>query len=370
MFIPANPTISLLGRNPSIIDIASLFPFKISCIYPSARTALQAVLEKRRDDKTVWLPAFMCRSLLKPIQNSGLNINYYDIDTKFMPQLSNLKFSHGDYLLVVHFFGILRQFETIRRLCYEKEIILIEDCAHILPDSDAICFAGKLGDISIFSFRKLLPVLYGGLVIEKEEFNEGHLLSVPKMHSSIKKKVLIRVERLAFISGVNILPAKKMLRSVLGNTDSPAFSGELNTTAYCIENPTAGNIDTTYLKSAISRRKENYQYLYELIKDTDEILIPFPVLSDGSCPQFFPILVKDRQKIFDKLIRLGIEAIVWPGQERVPISLDNYLHTKLFDENLLLLPIHHGLTQAHIEYIAESLKKVIFTGTGHRLKKC
>jgi dTDP-4-amino-4,6-dideoxygalactose transaminase len=87
-------------------------------------------------------------------------------------------------------------------------------------------------------------------------------------------------------------------------------------------------------------------------------------LPAGSCPQFFPILVNDRQRVFDKLIHLGIEAIVWPGQERVPIPLDNYPQTKILNENLLLLPINHSLRQEHMEYIAESLKKITFTGMG------
>lgn len=363
MFIPANPTISLLGKNPSIIGIASAFPFEISCIYPSARTALQSVLEKRTGGKTVWVPAFMCRSLLKPILSCNLNIDYYDIDPKFMPLVTDLKFSPGDYLLVVHFFGILRGFEGIKTFCSKKNLILIEDCAHILPDADAICFAGMSGDISIFSFRKLLPVLCGGLVIEKKQLCANKLLLSPKMHCGVKKKVLMMTERLAFISGINILGVKKALRCLFGNTDSSAFSGELNTTQYRMESYAAGN-DAIYLKSALSRRKENYNYLSGLIKDLDGIFIPFPVLPAGSCPQFFPILVNDRQRVFDKLIHMGIEVIVWPDQERVPIPLDNYPQTKILNENLLLLPINHSLTQEHMEYIAESLKKIASTGIG------
>lgn len=356
MFIPANPTISILGKNPSAIDIASLFPFKVSDIYPSARTALQSALKKREGGKTVWLPAFMCRSLLKPIQSCGLNINYYDIDEKFMPELHNLKFSGGDYLLVVHFFGIRIPLEDIRNICVEKEVILIEDCAHILPNPDEICYAGTIGDISIFSFRKLFPVLYGGLVIEKEIFARKSSLSVPYVYHGIKKKVLMFIERLAFISGVNILSTKKKLRNIFGNTDSPVLSGELNVASYCAKNPMVSNVDTNYLKKVISRRKENYRHLYELIRNIDGIQIPFSVLPDGSCPQLFPILLRNRQDVFEKLIQCGIEAIIWPGKEKMQISLDNYPCTKFLDESLLLLPIHHGLQQKHINYIASSLR--------------
>ncbi|MBM3249737.1 MAG: hypothetical protein FJZ09_02690 [Candidatus Omnitrophica bacterium] len=366
MFIPANPTISLLGRNPSTIDIAGSFPFEISCIYPGARTALQSVLEKRTGGKTVWIPAFMCRSLLKPIQSCNLKIEYYDLDHRFMPQVSNLKFSAGDYLLVVHFFGILRELEGIKALCAKYNLILIEDCAHILPDADATCFAGMSGDISIFSFRKLLAVTCGGLVIEKSQSCTDNLLSFPRVHSGVKKKALMMAERLAFISGINILRVKNALRSLFGNTDSSAFSGGLEATQYCTESRVAGNTSNPYLKSALSRRKENYNYLSGLIKNTDGILVLFPGLPAGSCPQFFPILVNDRKEVFDKLIRLGIEAIIWPGQEGVSVPVDNYPQTKIFNENLLLLPVNHSLTRKHMEYIAEGLNKAAFTGAGRK----
>ena len=358
MFIPANPTISFLNKKYSVLDIAGSFPFKVSVVYPSARTALQSVLKKKGAGKTIWLPAFMCKSLLKPIQSCGLNINYYDIDEQFMPKLSHIKISKGDYVLVVHFFGILINLEKIKKLCLENEFILIEDCAHILPDTYAAYFAGKFGDISIFSFRKILPVLYGGIITRGYELNKKDSFCIPIIRTSIKKKLLTIIERVAFIFGINILLLKKKLRSIFGNTDTSTLSGEQNSVLYAKKDYTHNNNDS-YLINVINKRKENYKQLSNQLMNFDKISMIFPNLPDGSCPQFFPILVKNKQVIFDELIKFGIEAIIWPGEEKLEILLDDYPGTALFDKNLLLLPIHHDLTKVHIRYIAENLIKVV-----------
>ena len=56
----------------------------------------------RRGVTRVHLPAFLCRSILEPVQALGLEYNFYPVDVAFVGQPDPKK---NDAVLLVHYFG-------------------------------------------------------------------------------------------------------------------------------------------------------------------------------------------------------------------------------------------------------------------------
>jgi len=68
-------------------------------------------------------------------------------------------------VFVIHEFGFLHpEIEKLKKVCDDKNIILIEDCAYAFSSSSA----GEYGDYLIYSFPKMFPLQFGGLLIGKK----------------------------------------------------------------------------------------------------------------------------------------------------------------------------------------------------------
>ena len=61
---------------------------------------------------------------------------------------------------MVHYFGFPQDMAAIAELCREQRLYLIEDCAHVFGAQPALEL-GKHGDVSVFSWRKFLPLFDG-----------------------------------------------------------------------------------------------------------------------------------------------------------------------------------------------------------------
>lgn len=360
MFVPQNSPRPLFHKGSVALQALAGFPFPLAGLYPSARAALLAWLRGRPGNGRVWLPAFMCRSLLKPLQASHLELKFYDVDRQLMPRWEDLEVCPGDYFLFVHFFGMYRPMAEVSRFCREHGMLLIEDCAHILPDPQAPVPAGATGDVAIFSLRKLLAVPDGGMLIDRR--GESEISEAPRGNGpgptggGRKKAALMWAESLAFQTQINLLPVKKLLRRMLGTTDSPTLAGDLDGVVRRLDGLPRND---SYLTAIVSRRKENYRYLGEALAKVMGVEIPSPSLPPGSCPQVFPVIVSNPTALMEQLHRQGIEAGIWPGEERIPMPLLPYPGTRFWQERLLILPVHHELKMNHLDLMAAILKRSI-----------
>ncbi|MDD0852515.1 DegT/DnrJ/EryC1/StrS family aminotransferase [Halobacteriovorax sp. GB3] len=174
-----------------------------------ARNGIFQALEliKREDERRrVLAPASICSVAIAPIINQGYEILYYDIDDQFNPVLNeNLDLTNVSIFLYVNFFGLSSSAQKVREFCNQHQIYMIEDCALTMPSSDQSQI-GKIGDFSIFSLRKFLPIPDGAvLVCNNEQFN---LNNIGFNNQSFKEEVK------QFISFMVIL-LKPMLSSFL-----------------------------------------------------------------------------------------------------------------------------------------------------------
>jgi dTDP-4-amino-4,6-dideoxygalactose transaminase len=140
----------------------------------SGRSAIQAMIEDfdLKNSKII-IPSFICSNVFVPLflQNdifpvlvdcpkNSFNIAFKDIKKVYSKEKNKKKIKS---LLLVHTYGeVNKDIEKIAKWCKQKNILLIEDCAH----SIGISFKGKkigtFGDVAVLSLWKIFRLPLGG----------------------------------------------------------------------------------------------------------------------------------------------------------------------------------------------------------------
>jgi len=150
---------------------------KYAISFNSGRTAFLAILNSLELDKDdeILLQAFTCNAAVNPIIWSGLKPVYVDCDEKsFNIDVQDLKrkiTSKTQAVMVQHTFGLPADMDEVLKICREKELILIEDCAHSLGAEYKNKKVGTFGQIAFFSFSrdKVISSVYGGIAVTNDE---------------------------------------------------------------------------------------------------------------------------------------------------------------------------------------------------------
>lgn len=142
-------------------------------LFGSGREALYAILKSLmfQKDEEVIVQGYTCVVVPNAVIAAGMVPVYADID----PDTLNLNLEEVERLITPktravicqHTFGIPAFTKRLRELCDRHSLILIEDCAHVMPDETGPEEIGRTGDLLFFSFGrdKAISGVAGGAVI-------------------------------------------------------------------------------------------------------------------------------------------------------------------------------------------------------------
>lgn len=137
------------------------FPYPKAFKYNSARSAFYDLIRKSKIKK-IWMPRFICDSMLEPLRLLNVEILFYNIQNNFFPILPE-KLNSDEYLFYVNYFGICGAIQKkLLNLYPSKQVIF--DHAQAFFVQPLNCFA------TLYSPRKFLPVAEGGLLITEQNF--------------------------------------------------------------------------------------------------------------------------------------------------------------------------------------------------------
>lgn len=146
-------------------------------LYGSGREALVSALQalKFQPGEEVIVQGFTCVVVPNAIHAAGMVPVFADID----PQTLNLDLEEVERaitpktraVICQHTFGIPAHVRRLRNLCDRNGLVLIEDCAHMIPDQTGPADVGHLGDITFFSFGrdKAISGVTGGALVSRRK---------------------------------------------------------------------------------------------------------------------------------------------------------------------------------------------------------
>jgi len=369
MYVPDRGSIALsdiaasMGREP--YRLATLFGER-AWLYRSGRLAILAGLRlagagpKRR----IWLPAYLCRAALEPVLHCRLRVSWYDITDDLAPRGEVQDAAAGDFVMLVHFFGLTAPARQLRSVCRARAMRFVEDCAHGLPDPASSVQMGSFGDIAVFSLRKQLPVPDGGVLVVNDPAAPQPAPPSPRANrvGAALRLTQLAAERVAHSWGWNILPLAERIRSRSvsvplshGNPPDDPIEGASPLTLKLM-----ASLD---VPAAVRRKQANYRALVERVARLPGVEVPIPSLPEGSVPQVLPVRVSDPAAACRTLRSMGVGACLWPGTDTInDIRLDDYPGASAWYTRGLCLPVHESLEERHLDWTARALARVVGSG--------
>jgi dTDP-4-amino-4,6-dideoxygalactose transaminase len=116
----------------------------------------------------VLVPAYNVGAELDPLIKNGIQVSLYRIDRSGVadiPDIISRITSKTRAIYATHYFGFPQKVDDIKLICDQYNLYLIEDCALSLFSKHGEKKIGSVGDVSIFSLTKTLPLPDGGVLI-------------------------------------------------------------------------------------------------------------------------------------------------------------------------------------------------------------
>ena len=250
-------------------------------------------------------------------------------------------------IVIVHFAGFPLDVTELQKICKEKGIFLIEDCAHAPGAMLGSQYCGTLGDFSFFSFfsNKNLAVGEGGMVLARDT-------------ESLRKIRLLRSHGMSSVT----------LDRHLGRSSSyDVLNAGLNYRADEIR-AAIGIVQLDKLKQGNEKRGMLTDYYRQKFKGT-QVVVPFNK-NVGVLPAYhiMPIILPEntnRIKLMTMMKNKGIQTSVhYPSFS----SFTAYRNAADFNqlkianeicERELTLPLHPRLDFENVDLVADTLLEIV-----------
>lgn len=239
------------------------FPYHNARKYNSARSAFLDLLQNLKVE-SIWVPKFICDTMLKPLEILKINIKFYDLDANFYPQIPS-ELEKNDYLLYVNYFGICTQ--------NQEKLVSLYPCDKIIFDHSQAFFVEPFeGAHTIYSPRKFFAVADGGLLITEKDIKPVDASNQEDELIEQYKHLFIRSISCAQQGYMQFQKAEAMLNDCIPKKISPISELILN------------NIDYLHVKE---KRLNNFKYLHSKLGKFNQLNI---CLENLESPLTYPFL--------------------------------------------------------------------------------
>ena len=328
-------------------------------------------------DHEVLVPAYNCGTEIDALQYSGARVVGYQVSRRCEINLADLmarKSERTRAVYLIHYFAWEQPMQELRRWCDEQGLFLIEDCALALFSEGATGNIGRMGDAAIFSLPKTLGCCHGGLL----SLSASHMVEMPRLlpagFSAVFQEIQrsIRVAAFAGLERLGLYGASLAVRSRFRRKqDMRKAVGELPQMPddyYFNPSEDADRgihprlfalAESVSWKQVVHRRHANYLQLAGALDGIPGLKLLYDQLPEEVCPLSLPLLVPNRDACVELLQARGIAALPWwAGFHRNGIVWDQFPDACWLKHNLLTLPIHQGLDDQHLAYVAETATQV------------
>ena len=285
--------------------------------FASARTAFAMFLRALhlRSDDVVLLPSYIGASqregsgVFDPIRETGVGHAFYRMDATLSVDLNDLARQlervRPKVVVLIHYFGWPdTSCSDVVRLAHDHGALVMEDSAHAMLSDVIGGEVGRLGDASIWSLHKLLPVSAGGMLV----------LNASTHHL------------------VDAMPAEASAPLA----DPWRFD----------------------LAEMAARRREKATHLLEAVRAISEEVEPLrETLPSGVIPQTFPVLVRraSRDRLYESLNAAGFGVVSLYHTLIDEIASDHFPESHALSHRILNLPLHECASVPGLDHLVRTL---------------
>lgn len=357
-------------------------------LFASGREALLALLRALggTSGEEIVVQAYTCAVLPNAIHAAGKVPVYAEIERDTLNidcrELERSLTPHTRAVVCQHTFGIPADTQRLREICTRRNLLLIEDCAHIIPDETGPATIGKLGDFVLLSFGrdKAVSGITGGAILSRKPETSARLAEEEEHAISFG---LIRIKRLLLyplvyamarpLYGLGIGKALLVLARWIGAL-VPILSraekaGRMEPILHKLPNACAALALASFRKlKKINDHRRALTAFY--LREGEKLSWPMLAGVSADLPlQKFPLFIKGADAIRRKLKRNNIHLNDgWTGCVVCPPGIDfdpmNYVpgsdpEAEAACEKILSLPTHPTMTTEQAMSLSMVLKDAL-----------
>jgi len=361
-------------------------------LFALGRNAMYAtcqMLQIKPDDE-ILTPAFDCDGSLQPFKVAGAKLRFFRCDPyTFAADIGDIKkriSSKTRLIHIINHFGMPQPWDDLLLLRKEAGIPILEDNAYSLFSTFNNKPLGSFGDMAIFSLRKNLPLMDGGLLrINNPEYSlKSPLKSAPFFYPTEIDGIFRSVK-----ATLGYRKAPELLRRFIKKINPeigpppPLYSeAERGYPDWPLRDQIGRDFSRDYLRpmsrfarmqlgkftesdyADISEKKRKYYLrLAEKLSGIKGIDILWPNLPEGAVPFCsFLLIGSKRDFIFDSL-RRKYDVMVWPTLSKLILNeLNNYPEVELLGRKLLQinLPADKVRSPGFLKYLENLVKDIHF----------
>jgi len=326
-----------LSQGPKVLEFENLVASYIGKKYAIAVSSGLAALHLSliglgiNEGDEVILPSYTCDALLQAVlyvraKPVIVDVNYEDGNISFEDTLRVIS-ERTKAIIVPHTFGFPADLNSFLDL----NIPIIEDCAVAIGGSYKGRKLGSFGKVSVFSFyaTKMIATGEGGMVLTDDEkiANEVSELRDYTKHTTFKIRYNYKM------------------------TDMEAALG------IC---------QTKKLDQFIEKRKVLFDRYIELLKDRDDIVLPYYNYEEGTIPSFYRFIIKlprhNINYVIEAMRNRGImcgRGVLQPLHKLLGLNSFIYPNSERLSKEAISLPLYPSLDIGEIDYVAECLLETL-----------
>jgi dTDP-4-amino-4,6-dideoxygalactose transaminase len=324
-----------------------------------------------RPDEVVLAPAYHSGNEIRAIRAAGATVRYYSIGRDFLPdmgELDRLSREGARVLYVIHYLGWPQPLEAMTRLCQERGMRLVEDCALSFLSRWGDRPLGSIGSHSIFCLYKTLPIPDGGLLVENHDPVAG-LTNLPQRQvngtstagralnlllEGVRSRSELAGKGLAALKGLggSMLSGAGVSRVPVGNIGFRIDHVDYAMTP--LSRSILGRLDYVEI---VRRRRANFAAMKDRLEGWT--WLPNLRLTEGVCPLFFPIWVRgNKTEAAAALRREGIAAVEFWNYGEADATAEEFPDMDFMRRHVLELPIHQDVTLREIDHMVATLRRL------------
>ncbi len=322
--------------NSSIKPIGGYFELELrkltEHLYPnalkfqSARAAFYALLEEGRP-KCIWMPKYICNSMLSPIYALNIDVAFYDL-TLQLDISDSVGIASNDWILYINYFGVCTKLETKLLTRFNPaQIIFDHSQAFYVPPVDCLAI--------IYSPRKFFGVPDGGYLITSLKIEEPQNIDINSVPRSAH--LLQRLNGDIEAGYESFKNAEESLND--------CFPQKMSKLTHQI----LSSLDYEVIKNT---RNTNFTYLHSHLKDVNQLELSLESINSPMC---YPLLLENASEMRAKLIENKVFVPTYWSEVKDKVSRDSPEHKLV--ENCLPIPCDQRYKKKDLMFVLKLINK-------------
>lgn len=326
----------------------------------------------------VLMPSYNCGSEIDPFHAYGVKVVFYPVDRQAQVNQDAIQELCGPRtraVYVTHYFGWGHNIKAFYAWCRERNIKVIEDCALALFSLGEEGYLGSNSDAAVFSLKKFLPVPDGAVLVLRDAFDlEKVTLKRPGTLKTIRNLLpFVKSNTISMLSSFEMYRRSQRGTEVSGGslasqceTDPPTcppmpedYYFDMRFRNWRMSQVSSGILRRINPEQVLVRRRENYSYLLERLRDVPHFAPLFDGLPPGVCPLGLVAVVPNRRSLVNALADLGIPAFPWWEGYHRSFDWSAFPDARFLKDSVVCLPINEFLRKRHMDHIAASVKLLL-----------